>query len=63
MIEWLGQSLGESSDVPTVNTINHADVNQLMGYANDYSDTPGDNGTSVGPSRSTHNNRHEEDLK
>ena len=48
MIEWLGQSLGESSDVPTVNTINHADVNQLMGYAKDYSDPSGDNGTSVG---------------
>ena len=39
---------GESSDAPTVNTINHAYVNQSIGYAKDYSDPSGDNGTSVG---------------
>ena len=53
----------ESSDAPTVNTINHAYLNQLICYANDYSGTPGNNGTSVGPGRSTHNNKHERGFK
>ena len=42
------------SDAPMVNTMNHAYVNQSIGYANDYSDTPGG---------STHNNKHERGFK
>ena len=54
---------GERSDAPTVNTIDHAYVNQSIGYVNDYSDTPGDNETSVCPGGATHNNKHERGFK
>ena len=43
--------------------MNQAYVNQSIGYANDYSVIPGDNGTTVGPGGATHNNKHERGFK